>query len=288
MSQLVTAMSLALPDGTPVPLLVPGYRHIKAVDGLAGMSTRTVIVPNNGRQGSRSRTRFRDDRPITITGFTLGGGGVQPDRAWDEYWSIASAFSGAIDTDRELAYTLGFGRELVSLVRFEGDPISLNVTGGNMVPYTATLRATDPRAYEPQWITRIAVPLAGGAGGDIYPSTYPIHYRPPVSTTVQIDNPGSVETPLIITINGYLLNPIIRFGTREMIFNAEIAQGDQLVINTRDRTVLLNNESNRRSLLDTARSRWFDAPPGITPLQLLAADSQPGAGITVQYRIARQ
>lgn len=288
MSQLLTAMSLALPDGTPVPLLVPRYRGIKQVDGLAGFATRTVVVPNNGRQGSRSRTRFRDDRVITLTGMVMGGAPHQPDRAWDEFFAIEAVLSQAVDTERELAYTLGFGRELVSYVRAEPLTVSASATDGSMIGYQAVLRATDPRAYEPQWITREAVPFAASAGGDTYPRTYPYTYRAPISTTVQIDNSGSVETPLILTLNGYLLNPIIRFGDREMIFRTELAQGDTIVINTRDRTVLLNNEANRRSLMDTANSRWFDAPPGLTPLQLLAEDAGDGATLTAQYRIARQ
>lgn len=142
---MLASMSIQDQSGIDVPLMLTGYRRIKSVDGLAGMTVREKLYPATGRHGSINRTRFRDSREIHLTGWFLDEPGSDPARAWLEYHTVAAALGAAVDTDRLLKWTAG-SLDLQSSVRLVEAAAPIEV-GPALIEFDITLRAADPRAY---------------------------------------------------------------------------------------------------------------------------------------------
>jgi hypothetical protein len=104
MSAMLDYIRLEGPDGDMVDLMLQGYRHLSAVDGLQGMTARTSVRVRASQHGSVSLTKFRNDRVITANGIFFG---EDQDRAWTEYRTVSRALNGAVDTDRLLQYSIG-------------------------------------------------------------------------------------------------------------------------------------------------------------------------------------
>jgi hypothetical protein len=282
MSSLITALSLEGPDGVQVTLMQPGYRNVRRIEGLAGVRVRKAKRPRTGRNGSVDRTKLRDDAQVVITGLVYG---EDADRAWLEYDTITRALVGAVDTDRLLMWSAGTSRHLQMNVRLDESQAPVEV-GPDMVAYQVILSGSDPNGYSQTLVTASAVPTGGTGGGMTFPEIMPITFSPSSGGAVAIDNTGTAPTPPTIVLTGYLRDPIVRLGDRELVFDGEIADGDELYIDVANRTVLLNGTANRINMLRFEVSRWFDLPVGGSIVTLLAEDFSGAAGIEVQYRPA--
>lgn len=76
------------------------------------------------------------------------------------------------------------------------------------------------------------------------------------------NNTGNRDTPVILTLNGPLTNPVIYNDTvnKNLDFDIVLASGESLIIDTYYRTVYFNGTSNRRNALSNAG--WFYLAPG--------------------------
>jgi hypothetical protein len=283
---LLSVLSLDTPDG-PVALLAPGSRGVHNAEGFAGMATRVITTIRAGRHGSVNRTRHRQDRQITWEGTLQGGG--NPDQAWWEYQQVARALASAQDEDRELHYTLGRGTALFARVRLEelSAPIQ---AGPNAIKYQATMRAQDPRGYSAVEHVEQTGPLfrAGQTAGAVFPLVWPVTFPALTTGRLSVHNDGTVGTPPVIELDGYLLDPVVQLGDRRLVFSGEIAEGDTLTIDADQRTVRLNGTANRRNLLDSVATRWFELPPYSSVIELLPQAFSGAGGLRVRWRDAIQ
>lgn len=284
---LLSALSMDTPDG-PVTLLAPGSRGVSNAEGFAGMATRVITTVRAGRHGSVNRTRHRQDRQITWEGTLQGGG--NPDQAWWEYQQIARALASAQDEDRELHYTLGRGTALFARVRLEelSAPIAV---GPNAIKYAATVRAQDPRGYSAVEHVEQTGPLTRSTtpgGTAVFPLVFPFTFPPLTTGRLSVHNDGTVGSPPIIELDGYLRDPVVQLGDRRLVFSGEIAEGDTLTIDTDQRTVMLNGTANRRGLLDSVATRWFELPPSPAVIELLPQAFAGQGGLRIRWRDAIQ
>jgi hypothetical protein len=72
------------------------------------------------------------------------------------------------------------------------------------------------------------------------------------------------------------------------VFSGEIAEGDTLTIDTDERTVRLNGTANRRGLLDSVATRWFELPPYPAVIELLPEAFAGQGGLRIRWRDAIQ
>jgi chitodextrinase len=284
---LLSALSLDTPDG-PVTLLAPGSRGVHNAEGFAGMATRVITTARAGRHGSVNRTRHRQDRQITWEG-TLQSTDNDPDRVWWEYQQIARALASAQDEDRELHYTLGQGLPLFARVRLEELSAPIEV-GPNAIKYQAVVRAADPRGYSAVEQTAQTGPLFREdlVGNAVFPLVWPVTFAALTTGALMVYNDGTVGTPPTIELDGYLRNPVVQLGDRRLVFVGEIAEGDTLTIDTDERTVMLNGTANRRGLLNSVKSRWFELPPYPARVELLPEAFSGAGGLRVRFRDAIQ
>lgn len=122
-----------------------------------------------------------------------------------------------------------------------------------------------------------------------FPFGFPFGFRARPSSRVAIINAGSVDTPPLLMLVGKLVSPEITItrtdGTTDSLtFSGTIDAGDELHVDTADRTVLLNGDADRISLLDASASTWFTLPAGSTTLTLSATSAGDGAGLRVTWR----
>lgn len=284
-NQMLTAISMVGADGIEVPLMQGDARKITKASGLIGIASREVISVRAGRSGSRNLTRFRDEVPIVLDGILIGG---SADDTWTQYDVVASVFADAIENDMLLKWTAGnslFLQRNVRLVSLDG-PLEV---GPNILSYEVTLRPSDPNAYSQVLYRSAGSPLGSTHGGGLsMPFTIPFLFSPPAEVTAGYNNAGFVPTPPTFTLSGYLLNPIVRLTPgKQLVFAGEIASSDVLTIDVAERTVMLNGNANRRNLLDTPKSTWFDLPRGRGSVTLLAMDWSAGANLTISWRDAR-
>lgn len=75
-------------------------------------------------------------------------------------------------------------------------------------------------------------------------------------------NAGNRPTPVTFVVTGPVTNPVITNNTTShtIAFAIELSASDTLTINTRDRTVYLNGNINRRNTM--TQSNWFFLEPG--------------------------
>jgi hypothetical protein len=284
-SAMVTALALEGPDETDVTLLLHPYRRVERIEGLGGVRVRKAKRPRTGRHGSVDRSKLRDDAVITITGSVTG---EDADRAWLEYDAITRAFVGAVDTYRLLKWSNGTERHLQMAVKLDEMQAPVEV-GPDMVRYQVTVSGADPNGYSQELEEVSGEPLATGGGGGLrFPEMFPIVFSPSSGGQLSVTNEGTAPTPPTFLLHGYLRNPIIRLGDRQLTFVGEIGAGDTLHVNAADRTVMLNGTADRGNLLKFEDTRWFDLPVGTSVVTLLAEDFGAGSGLDVQYRHAHE
>jgi hypothetical protein len=283
--RLLTALSLTNALGSEVPLM-SDVRSVQTVSGLAGIAAREVVVVRSGRRGSRNLTRYRDDAQIVINGMLVG---ADADDLWLQYDAVAGAFASAIDADALLKWTAGNSLMLQRNVRLTSLEAPLEV-GPDIVAYQATLRGSDPNVYSQALQTSVAVPLGSTSGGGLtFPRVFPLVFQPPATTVASFVNRGFISTPPVFILRGQLVDPTLQLlpGDLKLVFKGQIGPNDLLTVDVDARTVLLNGTDNRRSMLDSKNSTWFELPPGEGTVTLLSSSFSRGANVSIQWRDAR-
>lgn len=106
-------------------------------------------------------------------------------------------------------------------------------------------------------------------------------------TSFNLTNIGNRPTPVQYVIQGPCDNPIVTNTTtgQSMLFITSLSASDTLTVNTRDKTVYLNGNINRRNTLQAPN--WFFLNPGVNNIAFGAASGTPGTTqLTVSYRSA--
>lgn len=147
-------------------------------------------------------------------------------------------------------------------------------------------KATDPRLYSAE-VTDAALSLASVAGtGMTFPATFDLSFGGALSGGITtVTNSGLHPAPWVVTMNGDLVNPTLENVTtgETLSFSGTVASGDQLIIDSEAKTVLLNGTASRYSWIEVGSS-WFDLDPGENEIRF-SADSGSGTA-TLTYRSA--
>ena len=122
--------------------------------------------------------------------------------------------------------------------------------------YQLDLIAEDPNIYSTSSKSGIATKSTGGSFS--IPFSIPFSFVGGVDGSVAVTNSGDVSTFPTITLNGPLTNPRILNETtgRFIQINETINMGEYIIINTQNKTVLLNGSSNKIGSM-TDNSDWI-------------------------------
>jgi hypothetical protein len=229
---------------------------------------------------------FYGRRPVTMTGMILNPQSAAERNARADKLSQAT---DAMRGDATLYWTPSGGVERFLKLR-RAQP--LRIDGAWQKTFQVAMVAEDPRIYSAE--EHIADILSSEVGitnvGRGYDKQYDIDYGPPISSDSEtIDNAGTATMWPIFTLYGGLTNPVIlNMTTGEGIYLVySLGVTETMVIDTLNRTIKLNGDTDRYGALDFARSGWSGLAPGPNDIRL-AFDSSSGAGakLRVSWRDA--
>lgn len=166
----------------------------------------------------------------------------------------------------------------------------LRITGGWNKQFAISLVAADPRIYSADlFSSSVNASDTAGATGAAWPWKFPLSFGAAVTNgQVFIENDGNALTYPVLTITGPGTNPsVINATTGQVIsFIYTLAAGETLVVDTLNRTVLLNGTTNKFGAVDFGNTSWWGLIPGVNDVRLAFFDYQAGASLRVDYRYA--
>lgn len=244
------------------------------VDQVSGLDTaplRTSTDEHQGMDGTYYDTPFMSGRVIIVTG-TLYTDPNDTDTLLD---SLRRDY--AQNLIRPFYFQLP-GRPK-RFINGQGGGLVYDVDHGRREGMTAvqfTVLAGDPYIYDwPSQSGVVANPtvITVGTGFNM---SFNVGFGGSVPINgATVGNSGTHTAYPIIALQGPLTNPVLvdSFGVT-MAFNITLAAGDNLVIDCKNKSVVLNGQASRRSSL--AGLNWFAVPGGMTETVFFSADSGTG------------
>lgn len=147
-----------------------------------------------------------------------------------------------------------------------------------------SFKATYPYAVSTTLINTGLI-LTEEAGGRTYPRTYNLTYPTTSSgSSATITNAGNNDAEVVLTFTGPLTKPKATLtDTGEYLeFDLSLVAGQQLIVDTRSRTVLLEGTANRSGTI-TSGSTWWSLPPGTSSVAFTASLFETGT-LSVGHR----
>jgi hypothetical protein len=249
------------------------------IDGLGLPPIRTTSADYSGRDGGYVGSQFYSSRLITLTGFIFAS---TPTALEASRRALAAAV--ASPTVTLLITTNGGSQYLLNCNVSSLDMPILRTF--NKAAFNLTLIAPDPTIYDNSASGLMSVTVNPARGGGI---TWPIAWTPVVwaagslPTTIVIT--GNVTLYPVITLTDQMTNPTIMNQTTGQFFSLTgltTSLGDRLVIDMKNRTVLLNGGSVLPFV--TTTSSWWPLLPGNNTINLNTANSADTTVATVQWR----
>lgn len=248
------------------------FIDVTQVSGLDNAPLRTTTDEHQGMDGTYVDSPYMSMRTIVVTG-TLYNNPIDPDGLLD---TLRANYASNSLTP---FYFQLPGRPL-RYVNSQGGGCLYDIDTNRRVgstPIQLTVLGSDPYIYDwPAQVGSVSVPTIitvgtsfnmafnVGFGGGI-PSNY-----------VNVSNAGTHTAYPVVTITGPITNPILSdaFGVT-MAFTITLNAGDQLVVDCRNKSVVLNGTASRRTTL--AGLKWFSVPAGQTDSFFFGAASGTGA-----------
>lgn len=207
----------------------------------------------------------------------------------DAISALSSAFSAPIDSALPLTFTIrgvASGQTARLYVRPRKLNLPIDFEYFNGASYAdIQLFATDPLIYSDDELTA-TITLAQDPGGMTFPLVFPLVFGGGGSYgSAIVTNDGNADAPVVIRINGPVTNPTVRNVTtgQSLGFTATIASGDYLLVDTLNRTVLLNGTADRYSYL--TNPQWWRLAPGDNEIRYFAAITSASTAV-ITYRSA--
>lgn len=264
---------------------VPSFVDIDKVSGLDNTDYRETRRDHEGADGGFLDAEFEKGREILLSGTVYSTTTLIEsylDSLKSNFAPIASSSSPipfvfkVPGTAERLIFVkpLGAKYDWTTARRIGATPIQLK------------MYAEDPRIYDSA-AGSLLIAYGGDAGfGFAFNMGFNLNFGGGATPGGGgVFNGGNRNAPVTFTITGPIVNPVITNTTTgvSMGFTITLANTDTLTINTRDHTVYLNGNINRRNTMTTVG--WFDLPPGTS---FIGFGGQSGSGSTllVSYRNA--
>jgi hypothetical protein len=251
---------------------------------------RAVVDVRPEDHGTVDGTRWYGSRVFGLSGRIVGA-----DQA--AMWAALDDLKGALALGQVVI--LRFRRSGLSFleratVRVAGAvdvPLDAGLAASPMLRFGVSLEAPDPRIYSDTASSGAYDPTDAGTGGLIFPLTFPLEFDASAGAgTLQVENEGTIGTPVVLTITGPVTNPILDNDTAGLSIytrDLELSAGDTLELDTLTRTVLLGT-TPRPDLVDVSLTDWWTLLPGVNQLRLRGSGMSAGSTeLAVSYRSAR-
>lgn len=247
---------------------------------------RTSRVNRPGRSGQLRGPQYKGERFINLSGIAVAPDAATLAAAGDQF--------GALLNDGTGLFTLtGFdasGIAKTAQVELNAES-KFSKQSATVADWQLQMAAPDARRYAVNAASPQSCGLRATSGGLVFPLVFPLDFGPGVTGgQMVVTNGGRIATLPTWTITGPVTNPvIINTATSEQLALTNgtlfVAAGQQLILDTDARTVMLQGTASRRSSLATGSS-WFSLKPGDNQIAFLASDFDPAAQLTATWRDA--
>ena len=275
-------------DGTPVVFHETVNRALSRVEGLIGLpQPRKVTLPRTEAPGNVNRSRWSDERTISLEGEVWGA--THP-AAYDEWDVLADVLGETLEADDDglvARYRQAGGGDLRQMkVKLDGEFAPPLEGGARRLVYKGNLVAPDPRAYSQTPKTATGNTLGGGGGLD-FPMGMPFDFNPGGNGQLSVTNAGTAPTPAVLFVYGQIETARIRLLTtgQEIVLSGIVPAGQYLQIDVRAKTLRMNAATDRADMLNAKLTSFFEIPKGTHTLQLIG-DADNAAHLGIEYRDA--
>jgi hypothetical protein len=258
------------------------FVDIEKVSGLDSAEYRETIRDHEGVDGGFMDAEFEKGRNIILEGTIYAASGnveAYLDNLKANYAPVQTPipfYVKAPGVVERLIYVKPRG------VRYDWETLRrLGITSAQFLMF-----AEDPRLYDATEST-LNINYGGDTGlGFSFNIGFNLDFGGGATPGgASVNNAGNRPTPPTFIILGPVTNPTITNATSShtMRFNITLGGADTLTINTRDRTVYLNGNSNRRNIMTSPD--WFYLDPG-TSFITYGGLTGAGSSLQVVYRSA--
>lgn len=264
-------------------LLGQGTRYnIASFIGFDLPGMRTTDVERPLEHGVYAQTDLLTARTIelslTVTGDT------QEDAA-TRLEALKASFEPRTEEAPLVVQLPGFGKRLINA---RPRRCSFPMAGSGLAhPVLVQWLCPDPRMYAvDEQGDSVGLPTA--AGGRSYDRVYDVSYGAmPLGGRIYVRNDGNVTTRPVIVIAGPVTDPVVRNLTTEQEerFSIDLASTDELVVDSVERTVMLNGTTSRLSALSTD-SEFIELASGVNEITFAGDGSDPMARLAIVWRSA--
>lgn len=255
------------------------FVDVTQVTGLDSAPQRSTTDEHQGMDGTYVDNPFMSMRTIVVTGtlYTLNS---DPETLLT---SLRSDYQSPVVTPFYFQHP---GQPL-KFLNCKGGGLQYDVDTGRRTGKTAvqfTALAGDPYIYDyPGQVANIAIPTLVNLGAS-FNMAFNVGFGGPLPNYgATVVNGGTHSAYPVITLTGPLVDPILVdsvYGIT-MMFNITLAAGDYLVIDCKNKSVVLNGQVSRRSTL--AGLKWFSVPPKTQSTIAFAASSGTGSASITMY-----
>lgn len=257
------------------------WRTVAPIDGWDSSPGSTITTTQKPRQPGAWATGPREltQRLVTLSGLVSAASEDDVEQALDRLRSAASL------AGTTLSVTRGTNPRTATVYR-QGELTVTEVTG-TLYQWQIALVAPDPRKYGATITATTGLPSK--SGGMTWPVKWPLTWTGVyTSGIVSVDNPGNIQSPLTLRIDGPVTGPIIRHVSKgvelSLSSNYTVPAGSYLLIDTEARTILEGGTASRNGSLISRG--WFNLDPGANDLIFDAAVRNTQAKLTVTAKPA--
>lgn len=250
--------------------------------GRSGVGVRTARADRPGRDGQLRGRSYRSERIITLGGLAYAPDPASLDAAGETIAALcddASVLHTLVGTD-----TSGIDKQ--AMVELNAESKFEHQTD-RVAAWQIQLAAPDPLRYATVASTA-SCGLATTSGGLAFPLVFPLDFGSgSTGGTLLLTNAGNTATWPIWTITGPVTNPVIvNTGTGERLtLTITVDAGQQLILDTDARTVMLQGVASRRGSLSST-SAWFPLRAGATAIAFQASSYDPATSLSAAWRSA--
>jgi hypothetical protein len=249
------------------------------VTGVSGLDTaplRTNTDEHQGQDGTYVDTPYMSMRTIVVTG-TLYTDPNDPD-------TLLTSLRSDYNSNVVRPFYFQTPGQPIKFCNGQGGGLQYNVDSNRRIgstPIQLTVLAGDPYIYDYPPQIQIASIQAGAGIGTGFNMAFNVGFGGPITgDTATVFNAGTHTAYPLITIAGPLSNPTLVDGVSgiTMAFSITLSAGDLLVVDCRNKSVVLNGSASRRNSL--AGLAWFSTPPkGTSAIQLFAVSGSGNATV---------
>lgn len=243
------------------------------IEGLTDIpEVRTSAYNKTGQDGGSVSSQFYGMREIAFSGRIFNDDVAAAEAARKAL--IAAVASKVVDV-RVVTYTGASYRIRTNLTAFKC-PIGQS---RRRFEFNMQLIAPDPLLYDDLENDLLATITRKQSGGYLTPYVLPVEWQPATQPT-NVVNAGNYPIKPVIEFSGGVTNPrLTNLTTGEyMQINLTTVDGDELIIDMKKRTIMLNG-GNILALKETG-ANWFNLEPNDNLLELTTgSDSDTGVAL---------